>query len=377
MRIGLVHDWLTSMRGGEKVLSCLCRLLPQADILTLIHVPGSCDARIERMRIISSVLNELPGVRHYYRYLLPLMPLAIERLDAMEYDLIISSSHCVAKGVIGSPTALHICYCHTPMRYAWAQQDIYGDTLGWSRLILRAISGYLRAWDLRSAKHVAYFLANSQNVSQRIWETYHRQAEVIYPPIDTEFFTPAGETREDFYLMVSALVPYKRVDQAVRAFARLGRPLKIIGSGQQLAKLRRKAPKNVEFLGWQSNEVVRDCYRKCRALVFPGEEDFGMVPLEAMACGAAVIAYGVGGALETVIDVNQKVSSQAPTGLLYTSGTVEGLTSAIKRFERMEKRFEPEHIVAWAQRFGPATFLRNFKRLVAPLLENKGLAVPW
>jgi len=377
MRIALVHDWLTGMRGGEKVLSCLCRLLPQADILTLIHVPGACDARIERMRIIGSVLNELPGVRHYYRYLLPLMPLAIERLDATGYDLIISSSHCVAKGVIGSPSALHVCYCYTPMRYAWAQQNIYADTLGWSGLALKAFSGYLRAWDIRSAQHVDYFLASSRNVAQRIWQTYHRHAEVIYPPIDTEFFTPLGEDREDFYLMVSALAPYKRVDQAVLAFTRLGRPLKIIGSGQQLAKLRRQVPKNVEFLGWQSNEVVRDCYRRCRALVFPGEEDFGLVPLEAMACGAAVIAYGAGGALETVIDISQEAASQAPTGLLYASGTVEGLASAIRRFEQMEKRFEPEHMVAWARRFSPATFLRNFKRSVAHLLEKKGLSVPW
>ncbi len=250
MRIALVHDWLTGMRGGEKVLSHLCRLFPQADLLTLIHVPGTCHASIERMPIISTFLNDLPAVRYYYRYLLPLMPLAVECLDATGYDLIISSSHCVAKGIIPAPSALHICYCHTPMRYVWDQQKIYTDSLAFSGLTLKAIGGYLRAWDLRSARRVDYFLANSRNVAQRIRQSYHRQAEVIYPPVDTEFFTPASQAREDFYLMVTALSPYKRVDQAIQAFAKLGRPLKIIGSGQQLAKFRRQAPKNVEFLGW-------------------------------------------------------------------------------------------------------------------------------
>lgn len=376
MPIGLIHDWLTAMRGGEKVLSALCELLPQADILTLLHVPGSCDARIERMRTVTSILNDLPGVRYYYRYLLPLMPLAVERLDATGYDLIISSSHCVAKGIISSPSALHVCYCHTPMRYAWAQQKIYWDTMGFSGLTLRAIDGYLRAWDLRSAKHVDYFIANSHNVARRILQTYGRHAEVIYPPVDTEFFTPGPEPREDFYLMVTALVPYKRVDQAIQTFASLGRPLRIIGSGHHLAKLRRRAPKNVSFLGWRNNEVLRDSYRRCRALVFPGEEDFGMVPVEAMACGTAVIAYGAGGALESVIDVSQE-DYAAPTGLLYAPQTAQALESAVRRFERMEERFQPERIVAWAQHFSRARFLQNFKRLVRPLLEKKGLSVPW
>ena len=377
MRIALVHDWLTGMRGGEKVLSHLCRLFPQADLLTLIHVPGTCHASIERMPIISTFLNDLPAVRYYYRYLLPLMPLAVECLDVTGYDLIISSSHCVAKGIIPSPSALHICYCHTPMRYVWDQQKIYTDSLAFSGLTLKAIGGYLRAWDLRSARRVDYFLANSRNVAQRIRRSYHRQAEVIYPPVDTEFFTLASHAREDFYLMVTALAPYKRVDQAIQAFANLGRPLKVIGSGQQLAKFRRQAPKNVEFLGWQSNEMVRDCYRKCRALVFPGEEDFGIVPLEAMACGAAVIAYAAGGALETVVDVSRGSSSHASTGLLYAPQTAEGLASAIKKFEQMETRFEPEHIVTWAQQFAPVTFIRNFKASVAVLLKKKGLTVPW
>ena len=377
LRIALVHDWLTGMRGGEKVLSMLCRLLPEADLLTLIHSPGSCDARIEAMPIRASMLNDLPGVRHYYRYLLPLMPLAIEQLDTGNYDLIMSSSYCVAKGVTCSPSSLHICYCHTPMRYAWTQAHTYTQNMGLSGLALSAVQPYLRAWDLRSVRHVDYFLANSLNVAKRIQHTYGRDAQVIYPPIDTEFFTPTYDNREDFYLMVTALAPYKQVAQAIEAFTKLGRSLLIIGSGQLFAQLRRGLPENVKLLGWQSNKTVRDHYRRCRAIIFPGEEDFGMVPLEAMACGTPVIAYASGGALETVIDINQKEGARAPTGLLYTPQTAEGLTSAVKQFEQLDGRFKPQQLVAWAQQFSPTRFCNDFKQLVGPLLSNKGLGEPW
>ena len=365
------------MRGGEKVLSHLCRLFPQADLLTLIHSAGSCDAHIEAMPIKTSVLNDFPGVRRYYRYLLPFMPLAIEQLDTGNYNLVISSSHCVAKGVICSPQSLHICYCHSPMRYAWTQTRNYSQNMGLSGLALAAARPYLRAWDIRSANHVDYFLANSRNVAQRIQETYGRDSEVIYPPIDTDFFRPGEETREDFYLMVTALAPYKQVVQAIEAFTKLGRSLLIIGSGQLYNRLRCSVPENVRLLGWQSNEVVRDHYRRCRALVFPGEEDFGMVPLEAMSCGAPVIAYAAGGALETVIDINQEKGSLAPTGLLYTPGTSEGLISAVKQFERQSGCFKPQELAGWAQQFSPARFCNDFKRLLGPLLRNKGLSEPW
>ena len=370
MRVGIVHDWLRGMRGGEKVLSCLCELLGEADILTLLHVPGSCDKQIESRRIITSGLNDLPGVRRYYRYLLGVMPLAIERLKAMDYDLIISSSHCVAKGIIKRAGALHVCYCHTPMRYAWGQEKAYGEKLGWA---LKAMGRYLRAWDVRSSKHVDYFLANSRNVAGRIWQSYQRRAEVIYPPIDTEFFTPGEEATEDFYLMVTAMSPYKKVGQAIEAFAKLGRRLQIIGSGQQLAKLRGNAPKNIEFLGWQSDVVVRDRYRKCRALIFPGEEDFGMVPAEAMACGSPVIAYGAGGVLESIVNAGE----DQPSGLLYTPQTVETLISAVREFEKIESKFEPNVIAAKTQRFGKARFLEHFREFLGPLLERNRLTVPW
>jgi glycosyltransferase involved in cell wall biosynthesis len=220
-------------------------------------------------------------------------------------------------------------------------------------------------------------LANSLNVAKRIQHTYGRDAQVIYPPIDTEFFTPTYDNREDFYLMVTALAPYKQVAQAIEAFTKLGRSLLIIGSGQLFAQLRRGLPENVKLLGWQSNKTVRGHYRRCRAIIFPSEEDFGMVPLEAMACGTPVIAYASGGALETVIDINQKEGSRAPTGLLYTPQTAEGLTAAVKQFEQLDGRFKPQQLVAWAQRFGPTRFCSDFKQLVGPLLSNKGLGEPW
>ena len=262
------------------------------------------------------------------------------------------------------------------MRYAWTQAQSYTQSMGLSGLALAAVQAYIRAWDLRSANHVDYFLANSRNVAKRIQHTYHRDSQVIYPPIDTEFFTPSYDSREDFYLMVTALAPYKRVDQAIEAFGKLHRPLRIIGSGQLLSRLKASAPDNVEFLGWQSNHVVREHYRRCKALIFPGQEDFGMVPLEAMACGTPVIAYAAGGAAETVVDINE-VSRSVPTGVLYTPGTAEGLRSAVKRFEKVEERVRPQNLVAWARQFGPRRFLADFKRLVAPLIIQKGFALPW
>lgn len=376
MRIAIVHDWLTAMRGGEKVLSLLCGLMPQADLLTLLHVRGSCDDRIEGMRIITSFLNDLPGVRHYYRHLLGVMPLAIESIDATGYDLIVSSSHCVAKGIVRSPRSAHLCYCHTPMRYIWRHARTYEQAMGLSGLALRGMRSYLRAWDLRSAAHVDTFIANSANVAERIERVYRRKAEVVYPPVDTEFFTPGEDCREDFYLMVTALVPYKMVSQAMAAFAELRRPLRVIGSGPLPAGLRRTCPPNVTLMGYQSDQVVRDHYRRCRALVFPGEEDFGLVPLEAMACGAPVIAYGAGGAEETVVDVDRKNTSDA-TGVLYTPQSAGALADAVLKFERLRGSLHPQRLVERARRFSKERFLAGFKEAARPMLRSKGLPSPW
>jgi glycosyltransferase involved in cell wall biosynthesis len=376
MRIAIVHDWLTGMRGGEKVLSLLCRLFPQADLLTLIRVPGVCDQHIERMRIITSFLNELPGVARYYRHLLPVMPYAIERLPAADYDLIVSCSHCVAKGVLRRPGSIHLCYCFTPMRYIWDSADAYTSQMGLTGLALRAVRAYLRAWDLRSSRHVDQYLANSRAVAGRIRAHYHRDATVVYSPIDTAFFTPDNSPREDFYLMVTALSPYKRVDRAIEAFKELRLPLRIIGSGPEMARLSRSLPSNVQLLGWQSDETIREHYRRCKAVLMPGEEDFGLVPLEAMACGAPAIAYAAGGALETIVNIDES-GDDLPTGLLYTAEAVEGLVRAVERFEQVRHRFDPQALSNWARQFGPDRFIREFKQAIAPLLEKKGFGEPW
>ena len=370
MRVALVHDWLTGMRGGEKVLRSMCGLYPDADLFTLIHVPGSVDPVIEDRRIITSWLDRLPGARRGYRYLLGLMPGAIERLDLSGYDLILSSSHCVAKGVIKPPGALHVCYCHTPMRYIWSQDSAYRRTMGLSGLALRVFRGRLRRWDLRSTDRVDAFIANSRNVAARIQDTYGRSADVVYPPIETDFYTPADVEREDFHLMVTAMAPYKRVDQAIAAFARTGRRLVIIGDGQQRRKLGKLAPANVEFLGWCDGETVRDHYRRCRAFIFPGQEDFGMTPLEAMACGAPVIAYAAGGALETVLDVDGD-DPAGPTGLHYAPQTVDALVSAVERLQERRDKFDRERLVLWARRFGQERFAAELERTIKGLLERR------
>lgn len=376
MRVAIAHDWLSGMRGGEKVLSLLCGLIPHADLFTLLHVPGACDERIERMRIRTSFLNDLPAVRRYYRYLLPFMPLAMELMDAGEYDLVISCSHCVAKGIRRSGRAAHICYCFTPMRYIWSQSRCYRNGAGPSGWALRSLQGYLRAWDRRTAGRVDLFLANSRNVADRIRLTYGRQAVVVHSPIDTSFFTPSDVDREDYYLMVTALVPYKRVDQAIAAFGRLGRPLRVIGGGPLLRALRRSAPSNVDLMGWRSDEEVRAHYRRCRALIQPGEEDFGLAPLEAMACGTPVIAYDAGGAQETVLDVDEQ-HPMGPTGVRYAPQSVDGLVSAVKRLDQVEHRFEPRRLAAWARRFSPSRFLESFKQAAGGLLREKHLPEPW
>lgn len=376
MRIAIVHDWLTGMRGGEKVLSLLCRLLPQADLYTLVHVPGCCDRRIEAMRIRTSVLDDLPGARHYFRFLLPVLPFFIERFDLSEYDLVVSVSHCVAKGIIRCPRSAHLCYCNTPMRYAWHHGQDYEKSLGLGGVVMRMMRGYLRAWDRRSASHVDRFVGNSRNVADRIRRCYGRPAGVVYSPINAGFFTPEEGAREDFYLIVSALTPYKRVDQAVEAFGKLGRPLRVIGGGPLLERLRRRAPRNVTLLGRQDDEVVRQSYRRCRALIHPQEEDFGLTPLEAMACGTPVIAYGVGGALETVL-ADPGPDRLGPTGILYTPQTADALAAAVRQFEDQHDRFNADRLVAWARRFGEEVFLTRMTEEIGSLLQQKGLPREW
>ncbi|MCJ7543842.1 MAG: glycosyltransferase [Phycisphaerae bacterium] len=371
MNVALVHDWLTGMRGGERVLLAIGRMFPRADLFTLFQVPGQCGPIVEGRRVVSSWLDRLPGIRRYYRYLLPVMPWAIQSLDLRGYDLILSNSHCVAKGVRRPRGAVHICYCHSPMRYVWSQVDAYRQAMGLTGLALHVFRDPLRRWDRRTAAGVDLFVANSVNVAQRISRSYSRRAVVIYPPVDTEFYSPAAVPREEFYLAVGAMAPYKRLDQAVGAFARLpDRQLRVIGSGQMAAKLRRSAPPNVVFLGWQTEDVIRDHYRRCRALLYPGEEDFGIVPVEAMACGCPVIAYRGGGAVETVVDVKEAGGSRG-TGLWYTPQTVEALVDAIGEFEKMGDLWDAGHIAQHAQQFSQARFCKELRRVIETVGGNR------
>jgi glycosyltransferase involved in cell wall biosynthesis len=330
-KIALVHDWLTGMRGGEKVLEVFCELLPGADIFTLVHVPGSVSRVIEERKITASVLNRFPLAGKKYRYYLPLMPWAVERLDLQAYDLVVSVSHCAAKGVRARMDAVHICCCLTPMRYIWDQYDEYfgpGSSASLAaRMAMRYFRPRLQAWDRKSSEKVAHFIAISNFVAERIRKLYGRESTVICPHADTDFFvrSPALGTGR-YYLVVSAFAPYKKLDLAVRAFSKMRLPLKVVGTGQDEKKLKRLAGPTVQFVGWAKKETLRELYQDSKALIFPGVEDYGIVPLEAMACGRPVIALAAGGALETVVENR--------TGIFFHEPTEEALSSAVSRFER-------------------------------------------
>jgi glycosyltransferase involved in cell wall biosynthesis len=367
MRVALVHDWLTGMRGGERCLEVFCELFPDADLYTLVHVPGSVSPAIERRRIVTSFIQRLPEAARRYRYYLPLFPAAMTRFDLRGYDLVLSSSHCAAKGARPGPVAHHLCYCFTPMRYVW---DMYDDYFGrgagrLTRTLMPPVAAALRRWDRQSSDRVHHFAAISRHVAERIRSFYGRPAEVIYPPVDVQRFELADDADGEFYLVVGALVPYKRVDLAVLAANRLGRRLLVVGTGPEAARLRALAGPTVEFLGWRADAEIAKLYRRCRALLFPGLEDFGIVPLEAMAAGRPVIAYGAGGVLETVIGLDE--SDEAPTGLFFREQTVEALTEAIRRFESAAPRLS-----AKAARARSETFDRpRFKERVAAWVQAR------
>jgi glycosyltransferase involved in cell wall biosynthesis len=369
VKVALVHDWLTGMRGGEKCLEVFCELFPDAPIYTLFHVKGSVSQTIERHRIVKSFLNFVPFSRHSYRYYLPLFPYAIRSFDLRGYDLILSSSHCVAKGVRVPPGTCHISYLHTPMRYVWDQYENYFGHERCStplRLIMSKLRGWFQKWDVQSNDDVHGFIANSHNVAERIKRHYGREASVVHPPVEWQAFE-ASEGDAGFYLMVTAFAPYKRVDLAIQAANRLKISLKIIGTGQEEDALRRLAGPTVEFLGSKTDEGVRECYRKCTALLFPGEEDFGIVPLEAMASGKSVIAYGKGGVLETVIPINSVVPNDGvdfPTGIFFYEQTADSLCEAIQLFEQRRSDFQPKAIRAHVQAFDREYFKERIKQVL-------------
>jgi len=349
-KIALVHDWLVGVAGGEKVLEAMTDLY-EGPIYTLLHKTGLFPER----KVIPSFLQHLPKVERYYRNLLPLFPLAIERFDLSEYSLILSSSHAVAKGVRTRPDQVHICYCHTPMRYAWDLHDFHLSHLGpMKKALARPILKSLREWDQKTHPRVDHFIANSNCVAERIKAHYGREATVIYPPVDTHLFAIAPR-REDYYFTCSRLVPYKRIDLLVDAFTQMPtKKLVVIGSGPELANLKEKAGPNIELLGYQPDEVYREILAKARAFVFGAVEDFGIVSVEAQSAGVPVIALGQGGSLETVLP--------GKTGLFFEEQSAQSLINAIEQFEKME--FDPVFIKAHAEKFAKARFQKEFQDFV-------------
>jgi glycosyltransferase involved in cell wall biosynthesis len=364
MRVALVHDWLTGMRGGERVLEALVRLFPAADVFTLVHVPGSVTPTIEARPIRTSFIQRLPGAPRRFRQYLPLFPLAIRRFDLRGYDLVLASSHCVALGARPAAPAAHAVYCFTPMRYAWAFEGEYvGRVPPVARAAVRAALSGLRRWDRAAGRAAGRLACISHHVAARIRRVWGREARVIYPPVRTDFFAPAPPAEiGDAGLCVSALTPYKRIDLAVDAFTRLGERLDVIGSGPELERLRRRAGPTVRFHGWQPDEMVRRAVARCRAFVFPGEEEFGIAPLEAMAAGRPVVAYGRGALTETV--------REGVTGLFFREQTVEALIDALRRCRATD--WSPERIRAHACRFGEDVFRTE----MSAFLEAAGQAIP-
>jgi glycosyltransferase involved in cell wall biosynthesis len=362
VKVAIIHYWLVGMRGGEKVLEALCELYPHADIFTHVVVPEAISPRLQYHKIRTSFIARLPRVSKWYKHYLPLMPFALEQLDLREYDLVISSESGPAKGIVPRPDALHVCYCHSPMRYVWNMYHEYLSSAGLlARTAMPLLMHYLRAWDVTSAARVDRFIANSHNVAARIWKYYRRQADVVYPPVDVDSFAPISEAKNtDYFLMVGEMIPYKRPELAVQAFNATGRKLVVIGGGPMLAQLRRDARSNVSVLGPQPVQVLRHHYARCRALIFPGEEDFGIVPVEAMASGCPVVAYGRGGAVETVVD--------GITGILFGRQAVEDLVAAVERVDRME--FDQKMLVQHTRAFGTSRFKQEVSRLIDGALEQ-------
>ncbi|HEV3164446.1 MAG TPA: glycosyltransferase [Isosphaeraceae bacterium] len=367
LRVALVHDWLTGMRGGEKCLEVLCRSFPEATLHTLLYRRGALSPPIEAMAIRTSPLQHVPGALKHYRHLLPAMPLAARAWKVGDVDLVVSLSHCVAKSVRVPEGVPHVCYCFTPMRYAWGGRAAY--LAAWKRRpIRRTLAGMLlnrlREWDRATAVGVTQFVAISETIRDRIARCYGRESRVIAPPVDTAFYTPADVDRDGPYLCVSALVPYKSVEHAVVACSESGRHLTVIGEGPERARLQAMAGTTVRFLGWQPDEVIRDHYRRCQALLFSGEEDFGIVPAEALACGAPVIALGLGGAAETVDE---------RCGRLYPEASPQGLLAAIEAWEVAGKPHDPTLARRRAEGYAAHVFRERLLGLLAEVVAGSGV----
>lgn len=351
--IAVIHDWLTGLRGGELVLENILDVIGPADIYTLFYRKGSVSKKIERNAIYTSFLDKIPFSSSFYRYLLPLMPSAIEALDVTGYKYIISSSHCAAKGIIPHPGSVHICYVHTPMRYIWDQSYVYFDLnkLGIRNLVKGCFLSRLRQWDVTSSNRVDYFIANSGFVRERIKKYYNREAQVIYPPCDTAYFGDIMHSREDFYLMVSALNEYKKVDAVIPYFNKTGKKLIIVGYGPLMKKLRSMAGKNIEFYEKVSKETLRELYQKARAFIQMSMEDFGMAAVEAQSAMTPVVAFGRGGAAETVIP--------GKTGILFYEQKEEELKKALDLIEKID--IVRDNFLHNTERFSMSCFQTSFE----------------
>ena len=354
MKVAIIHEWLTNMAGSERCVVNFKDIYKDAPIYTTMYNPDNLDKELKNIDVRTSFLQK--WVKKGHQKFLPFMPFAFENFELNEYDVILSSNSCCSKGVITSSNSMHVSYCHTPIRYAW---EFYHDYINNSKMgrvkkiILKIFMNYLRIWDKAAADRVDYFIANSENVARRIWKYYRRESVVIHPPVRCNLFNVSDED-EDYFLILSRLVGYKRVDLAVQAFSELGLPLVVIGSGEEMENLKAIAKDNIKFLGRQPDEVIKDYYAKCRAFIFPGEEDFGITPLEAMASGRPVIAYGKGGALETVVD--------GETGVFFKEQTVEDLKDAVQRFEKIG--FDKREIRAHAEKFDEEVYKHKIKSFI-------------
>lgn len=366
MKVAIVHYWLIDRRGGERVVEALCELYPQADVFTNIYDPAPFTRTLAGHRVRTTFVNRLPWAARLRRFYLPLMPPALERLDLRGYDLVITSESGPAKGVVTGPGTLHLCYCHSPMRYVWDMYALYLAQSDWlTRLGMRLLTPYLRRWDQETARRPHFIVANSRYTRERIQKYWKRDAEVIPPPVDVRRFAAVSATTTpgDYYLCAGELEGYKRIDLAVDAFNRLQLPLVIVGSGREERTLRRQANRNITFRGRVDDDEFARIVAGCRALVFPGEEDFGIVPVEAMAAGRAVIAYGHGGAVDTVVP--------GVTGTFFDEPTTDALAAAIRRFEDERKRYDPKTISRHAANFDRAHFMARIAAMVRRLLESR------
>ncbi len=356
MRVAFIHDWLTGMRGGEKVLEELLNLFPNSEIFTLLHLKGMVSKKIEEKEIHTSFIQKLPFKSKVYRHYLPLFPAAVESFNLKGFDLVFSSSHCVAKGAIPHPGTPHICYCHTPMRYAWDLfEDYFGNKRGLHRMLIQMIMAKLRTWDTVSSQRVDIFIANSHLVKERIWRYYRREATVVYPPINTDFFK-CDKRDGEFFLMVSPHVPYKRIDIAINAFSKLkDEKLIIVGKGPLFKRAKKYSPQNVEFVQQVGDEDLRRLYSRAKALIHTAKEDFGMVMAEAQSCGIPVIAYGEGGSKDIV---------RRKTGILFKEQKEEALIEAVEDFK--EEDYDPELVRKNALRFSK----REFRGKISDLVEK-------